>query len=791
MFTIHASLFGWIVLAALLILLSLACIALWNLQLHSVVRKRTEQLRQSEQNLKAFLDQAGDGIMIASNENRYTYANPRMAEILGYETSDIVGKEIGSFSPPNYSQLRSDHLSKIREGKIVTYQNLLLHKKGHRVPIEITASKMADGRIIGIFRDITQRVQTEEELKESQARLHAAIESLPFEFWAVNTQCKYILQNSKSLKNWGDVLGRHPLECNLPHDLTMQWIEDNSRALRGEIVRSEAEVNLRGEKRYAYKILAPIWSHGQIKGALGVSIDVSDRKKAESALMESEARLHQITDAIPGVVYQYRQNQNAEIELLFINARSVNVLELTPAELLQDINLAWKLVIPEDVQGLIEAVSKASAQNASWTHEFRIKTPSGTLKWIRGSAVPKSTPSPESTIWNGILLDVTQSKQYEELFLQAQKMESIGRLAGGVAHDFNNVLSIISGNAEALQEKVDITDQNQKYLDRIKYASDRGSELTRQLLTFSRKHALKLEVLDLNKLVLDAIDMVKRLMGEDIDLDFRPLENKALIHADPSQILQIVLNLVINARDAMPGGGKLTIQIVEKPLKTEFVSGTHIGLIVSDTGIGMDRATQDHLFEPFFTTKEIGKGTGLGLSTVYGIVKQCHGQIYVESEVGAGSTFNIYIPRAFETKVIESKTWKQLPRNHHAQNNRIILVEDEAALRALTRESLESRGYQVLEASNGKEALELCQSFSSSIELAIVDVIMPKMNGPEFYDHLQKIHPETRVLYTSGYLDNLLPRLEENEKTWAFLEKPYVPTQLVNKVQQLLENQLS
>jgi PAS domain S-box-containing protein len=380
----------------------------------------------------------------------------------------------------------------------------------------------------------------------------------------------------------------------------------------------------------------------------------------------------------------------------------------------------------------------------------------------------------------------------EEQLRQSQKMDAIGQLAGGVAHDFNNLLTVITGYSELSLKRMAKDDPLRRNIEGITKAGLRAAGLTRQLLAFSRRQMLQAKVLDLNTVVREMDQMLQRLIGEDMDLVTLLKPSLGQIKADPGQLEQVLLNLVVNARDAMPKGGKITIETGHKYLEEAYAS-EHVGvtpghfvvLTVSDTGVGMDAETQKRIFDPFFTTKEVGKGTGLGLSTVYGIVKQSEGSIWVYSEVGSGTTFKVYLPRVDEiTEADESANGSHDVRGG---SETILLVEDEDLVRDMAVESLEQYGYAVISAANGEEGLRLCRDFEGRIDLVITDVVMPGMSGRELAEHIAALRPETSVLYMSGYTDDAIVRHGILEENMSFIQKPFLPDALARKARELLD----
>lgn len=386
-----------------------------------------------------------------------------------------------------------------------------------------------------------------------------------------------------------------------------------------------------------------------------------------------------------------------------------------------------------------------------------------------------------------------EHKNLEEQLRQTQKMEAIGTLAGGVAHDFNNILTAIIGNAELALMTVDKDDSSQKELKEIKAAGESAAALTRQLLAFSRKQIIQPKILNFNELLAGIEKILVRLIGEDVEILMIPESALWPVEIDPGQMEQVIMNLAINARDAMPKGGRLTIETANMDLDSNYFlehgiearQGSYVMLAVSDTGSGMDKETQEHIFEPFFTTKNVGKGTGLGLSTVYGIVKQSNGFVWVYSEPGQGSTFKIYLPKV-KGDVEEEEERERIYVGEVAGSETVLIVEDDDSLRKLTRTFLKQNGYKVLEAENGEDALRISKEHEGPIELMITDVVMPKMSGKETAERLQPLYPQMKVLYMSGYTDDAIVHHGVLAPGLNFLGKPFSPKALLRKVRMVL-----
>jgi PAS domain S-box-containing protein len=446
---------------------------------------------------------------------------------------------------------------------------------------------------------------------------------------------------------------------------------------------------------------------------------------------------------------------------------------------------------PEDQALVQEAAAEARQTGVGRRIEYRMRHKDGTWRTLESTASAIVNGRGELRRFVIVNRDITARKRLEEQFRQAQKMEAVGRLSGGIAHDFNNILGVIIGYGEILEERLEPSNSLRPCADEILQAGRRAATLTRQLLAFSRQQVLAPRVLELNSVIVDTQKMLRRVIGEDIALDTKLSTDLGRVKADHGQIEQVILNLAVNARDAMPGGGKLTIATENTELDAIAVRrysypvkpGRYVLLSVSDTGVGMTSETQAHIFEPFFTTKEKGKGTGLGLATVYGVVKQSDGYIQVHSELGAGATFKIYLPLVDQPVDPEQKQPDSKPLRGGGET--ILLVEDEDMLRKLTRNVLELLGYSVLEAADGKLACEISRREKRTIDLLLTDVVMPGMNGPALAAQLTAARPTLTVLYTSGYTGQAVGHGVIPEGS-HFIAKPFTREDLALKVREAL-----
>ena len=518
--------------------------------------------------------------------------------------------------------------------------------------------------------------------------------------------------------------------------------------------------------------------------ALVVAALMTERATAQQALTESEAHYRVLFESNPNPLFVYTLDTLA---LLAVNEAAVGQYGYTREEFLA--MTLEEMHPPEDVRALRDLVAKSETgfrNRGEWRHRKK----DGTIidvEITRNTLTFSGRPAALA-----MAHDITKRKSVETQLLQAQKMEAVGRLAGGIAHDFNNLLTAIFGSSDLLLEDLTVDDQRRADVEDIKKAAQRAAALTRQLLAFSRKQVLALQVLDLNALIADLEKMLRRLIGEDIEFRTILTSDLGAVRADPGQLEQVIMNLAVNARDAMPQGGKLTLETANVDLDAAYAQahaplapGRYAMLAVSDTGIGIDAQVKAHIFEPFFTTKEKGKGTGLGLATVYGIVKQSDGSIWVYSEPGQGTTFKIYLPRV--EAAAEPPAPKPMPPASVRGSETILLAEDEEAVRNLMRRVLEAHGYTLLVAADGQEALRLADGHKGPIHLLLTDIVMPNLGGRQLAERVVSARHATKVLYLSGYTDDAIVHHGVLEPGIAFLEKPFTPQGLARKVRELLD----
>jgi PAS domain S-box-containing protein len=511
---------------------------------------------------------------------------------------------------------------------------------------------------------------------------------------------------------------------------------------------------------------------------------VIEHKRYEEALRRSEVRSRSlILSAAFGICRCTLGGR-----FLDVNPALINMLGLGSVEDLLKLDARRDVFVqPQELDRLVEDYRRTGSLNGV---EVQWKRKDGRVIIVRlsGSAAV-SADEPEEVL-ELIAEDITDRRQLEEQLRQAQKMDAVGRLAGGVAHDFNNLLMVINGYTEVLLEQLEPDSAMHHKVQSIQQAADRAATLTRQLLAFSRKQLLELKVIDVNAVVGDMERLLRPLIGENIELVTRLSAETGHTRADAGQLEQVIMNLVVNAKDAMPEGGKLTLRTADVTVRPNFSEhrfihpGRYAVISVSDTGHGMDKETQSRIFEPFFTTKEKGKGTGLGLSTVYGIVKQSNGYVFVESEPGAGTTFNVYLPRVEDSA--EALCPAKSQQNEVGGCETVLLVEDEESVRELVRVTLAARGYKVMEAENGECGLRVAEAFKEHIDILITDVVMPGMGGRELARKLLALRPDISVLYLSGYTEDAVVAPGALGPGTAFLQKPFTLQNLAKKVREVL-----
>jgi len=646
------------------------------------------------------------------------------------------------------------------------------------------------GLLASLAASYRQRV--EDALGESEARFRMMADTAPVLIWVSGPDGLCTFFN----KPWLEFTGRR-----LEQELGDGWAdglhpEDRGRCLAtyraavGDRRRFQVTCRLRradGEERWVLATGVPRFGDGDFLGHIGSGIDITDQRRVEEDLRAAQDKYRGLFEnAVFGV---FRSTPDGRI--LEANPMLARLLGYeSPEELIASVDDVGRQVYLSPAQRA-EFVSLMLEQRSATESEIQFRRKDGSVGWFSISARVVRNDDGSVRCFEGMMEDIGERKRLEEQLRLSQKIEAVGRLAGGVAHDFNNLLTAIGGYCDLLLRGLRPGDPSRRHLDEIRKAGERASALTRQLLAFSRKQILVPQVLELGAVVGDLETMLRRLVGEDIAIHTVVPPGAGRVRADPGQVEQVIMNLAVNARDAMPGGGRLTIEVGAASLDATFARenpgarpGAHVMLAVADDGTGMDDEVKKHLFEPFFTTKEQGKGTGLGLATVYGIVKQSGGYVSVESELGRGSTVRVYLPRVEEAAEPKPPAPGAPPPGGPEV---ILLVEDEAAVRGLLTEVLEESGYRVLAAKDGPEALRVSQAHAGVIQLALSDMVMPGMSGRELIEGLLVTRPLTRVLYMSGYTDDAVVRRGLFDGEAAFIQKPFSPDALLAKVREILD----
>jgi two-component system cell cycle sensor histidine kinase/response regulator CckA len=780
--------------------------------------------------LQQMFQASPDGLSIADCDHRVLWANETFVRMFHYEAAEVVGQSLENLVVPPERQAESRWVTEaLMKGDRIILETQRRKKDGTLLDVSLScAPLLLNGQMAGFYagyHDITDRRRVEalssalyrvaeksssaHELQQFFAAVHSIVDELMYArnfYIALYDSATELLSfpyfvderdSAPSPKKLGRGLTDYLIRVGEPLLATpevLQGMED-----RGEVARNGSRsldwmgVPLKVNNHTFGGLVVQTYSKNIRYGERDKEIltfvarqvaSAVEIKRNEQALRRSEARYRSLVQSSVYGIYR----SSLEGRFLDVNPALITMLGYGSAE-------EVLLLDPE------RDVFAHSEEHTRLIEEFRRtgRLDGIEVKWkckdaraitVRISGRAVSNVDEPADVLEAIAEDVTDRRVLEDQFRQAQKMEAVGRLAGGVAHDFNNLLTVISGYAEVILANLSLDHPLHEKGRAIQQAADRATTLTRQLLAFSRKQLLELKIVDVNAIVQDMERLLRPLIGETVELSTALATDAAHTRADAGQLEQVLMNLVVNAKDAMPGGGKLSIQtenlIVDENHRrgqTFIRPGHYVLLTVRDTGIGMDKETQSRIFEPFFTTKEKGKGTGLGLSTVYGIVKQSAGYVMVQSEEGVGTAFHIYLPRV--DGVAERHS---IPAPHAAAGGTetVLLVEDEAPVRELVRDTLTAKGYRVLEAENGETGLAAAAGHKGTIDLVITDVVMPGIGGRELVQQLAKARPKTKVLYLSGYTEDAILSDGTIEKGAAFLQKPFTLQNLSRKVRDVL-----
>jgi two-component system, cell cycle sensor histidine kinase and response regulator CckA len=790
--------------------------AVWEGQklIHCVCRdisdrlRSEEALRKSEEKMRSILRAAPVGIGLVA-DRVIMEVNDHLCAMTGYMPEELLGKSARMLYPTeeDYDEVGREKYRQIAENGVGTVETKWQCKDGVVVDVLLSSAPIQrEDLSVGVTftaLDITDRKRAEKALKENEELYRTLVEASPDAIIMTDTHgiLAFASQNALRLFDYShddEVIGRSVLDWVFPEEREVALINIGYILTEGAPRDKEYTLIKRDGTRFIGEVnAAPFRSaDGNPKGMLLVTRDITERKQAENGLREAEKRYRTLFEGANDATFI----MNPAGLLLECNRMT---LKIYGCEQLADIigRAPWDFSFPQQPDGrdsreksleMIKAAVEGRPQRYYWQHVRKDRTPFDAEVSLNGMMLGNRM------LLQAVVRDVSEHKQAEEdreklqaQLHQAQKMESVGRLAGGVAHDFNNMLGVILGHTEMAMEQVNPAQSLFTDLMEIEKAARRSTDLTRQLLAFARKQTVAPKVLDLNETVEGMLKMLRRLIGEDIDLAWLPGKNLWAVKVDPAQIDQILANLCINARDAIAGVGKITIETGTTTFDEAycadhpgFVPGEFVLLAVSDNGCGMDKDTLGKVFEPFFTTKGIGQGTGLGLATIYGIVKQNNGFINVYSEPGQGTTFKIYIPRHVgqageDLKVRAVKTPK-------GRGETVLLVEDEPTILTMTTKMLERQGYTVMTASKPSEAMRLADEHTGEIHLLITDVVMPEMNGRDLAQSLLSLHPNIKSLFMSGYTANIIAHHGVLDEGVHFIQKPFSKQDLAAKVREVL-----
>jgi len=769
-------------------------------------RKHAEKEREQYFN---FFQTSADLMCIADPEGFFLETNPAFTSTLGYSAAELAARPILEFvHPDDRPATRDEILRQQQRGVTENFENRYLCKDGSVKWLAWRATFDKEDRIaFATARDITEKKRAEEALLESEERMALALEAGNMGLYDLNPQTGEAVVNP----GYALMLGYDPATF---HETNAKWIarlhpddQDRVAALYRSYVRGEMplyKVEFRQRTRSgAWKWILSLGKvmerdgEGNPLRMLGVHVDIDDRKQVEQALLEREFffRESQRSAAIGSykadLTADYWQSSEVLDELFGIGPgydRSIR---------------GWlDIVHPED-RDMLEGYLKEEviAQQKPFAKKYRIiRKSDGEIRWVSGLGALRVENDGQTLLLTGTIQDITEQvnkdeekEKLEAQLQQIQKIESVGRLAGGVAHDFNNMLSVILGHVEMAQQKEVVSPALREHLAQIQKAASRSADIVRQLLAFARKQTVSPEVLDLKETVNNTLKMISRLIGEEVELVWRPEENLWPIRMDPAQIDQVLANLCINARDAIDGIGQISIAVrnfscddLFSSRHTGLVAGDYVLLSVSDDGCGMSQEILKKIFEPFFTTKGVGQGTGLGLATVYGIVKQNGGFIDVYSEPGRGTSFKIYLPRYLgkeeQARAAEATTVSERGKET------VLLVEDEPAILDVSTQMLQMQGYRVLAAATPGEAIRLAEEHRGEIHLLMTDVVMPEMNGRELAKKLLSLYPGLKRLFMSGYTADVIAHHGVLDEGVQFIQKPFALKALAAKVREVLDS---
>ena len=751
-------------------------------------------VRESEARYRMLLRTSPDAFLLVDSNGKIAMCNQRAVELFGYgREQELIGRPARSLvSPAEQTEIGRRLRAHLRGGVARDVGCLLLRKDGSVFPGEVSATQVPGcnqqlGGWMALARDISERRQAGERIKLLAHALRSASDCILI----CDANDRILYANDSFLRTYEyeerELMGRHvgilraPLNPDdvlgelLPVTLRGGWRGDLwNRSKTGRVFPISLSTSVVRDE------------HGNPLATVGVARDETEAKQAESSLRESERRFRDLLENVqmmavilgPGGV------------ITFCNDYVLAATGWTREDMIG--HPFYEFVAPDRRPGTREMIESSLIRGEAVPFvEGTMLAKDGSRRVIQWNNTVLRGPDETAVGFASLGVDVTEHRELQERYLQAQKLESLGRLAGGVAHDFNNLLTVINGYSALLRSRTPQDDPRRRQLNEIAKAGERATSLVQQLLAFSRRQATQPQVLPLNAVVAEADSLLRRLVGEDIELTTRLEARPDEVMADPGQIHQVLMNLAVNARDAMPEGGKLTIETGNADVRARDVvegeaasRGKYVQLTVTDSGSGMDPETRAHIFEPFFTTKEPGKGTGLGLATVYGIVRQNGGFIRVDSSPGEGASFHVFLPQAAVAAVANQPS-DAIPAGWRGSET-VLIAEDEANVRDLAAEILLGYGYRVLVASDGREALEMAETHGEPVNLLLADVVMPGMNGKALAEKLRASTPGLKVIFMSGYADEAVAPHGVEEVGVAYLSKPFPPEELVSKVREVL-----
>ncbi len=753
-----------------------------------------KEVEQSAQKYRTILETSADSILTLNSDLKITVWSSGAERTFGYTRKEIVGQPLQSLVPgPNW-RLTEDKLKEAREkGFIRGWQTQKTAKDGKSVDVEMTVTDL--GAELGFtvaMRDITERKKAEAAILESKERYQTLFESANDAIVLIDRSV-IVECNVEGMGIFGctskQIIGKSPYNFS-PEK---QPDGKNSKEKIQKIINKA----LKGQPQFFE------WLHCRLDGTpfdaevnmnkielegkpylLLVIRDITIRKQFEKEINMLAHAVKSIRECVSVT--------DMEDNVIFVNDAFCNTYGYSKDELTgKPISIIRSPNNPPDT---IKDIFPATLQGG-WQCEVLNKRKDGSEfpVLLSTSVIRDEKQNPIALI--GVASDITERRHLETQLRQSQKMEAIGSLAGGIAHDFNNLLMIIRGYSKLVLDRLNENNPHYKSILQIDRASEHAESLIRQLLAFSRKQVLQLKIIDLNALIRELEKMLGRLIGENIELKTLLDSELGYIKVEPNQIEQVIMNIVVNARDAMPGGGKLTVETKNIVLgennktmeNTAVEPGSYVLLSISDTGMGMDKKTRNHIFEPFFTTKEKGKSTGLGLATVYGIIKQSGGYIWVDSKPGVGTTFKIYLPCTDEGITLDEKSDEPILDGNLKGKETVLIVEDEKDVRNLVCEMLKLQGYNILEAGYGDRALNICKEYNKPIHLVLTDIVMPHISGSRLVELIKPIHPEMKALYMSGYINNAVVNKGILKPDDQFIQKPFTPVDLARKIRGILD----